>query len=163
MLCHVAEVKYLMYLCAGIGLVAFLGLARTHLAENKRIRYTHSFTFSRSSVVVNPFTLQPLAPAEVEERRRRFCFVPVQGLLFVFLWKSETQFSVYFVPLRQGRRAKRRGWINLSPLTLPPAGGLGVLHARRNAKRGGNCREDGDYDVEDFSPGCVVVECSHSV
>ena len=38
--------------------------------------------------------------------------------------ESETQFSVYFVPLRQVGRAKRRGWINLSPLTLPPAGGL---------------------------------------
>ena len=45
-----------------------------------------------------------------------------------FLWKSETQFSVYFVPLRQVGRAKRRGWINLSSLTLPPAGGLGDFY-----------------------------------
>ena len=28
---------------------------------------------------------------------------------------------------------------------------------------GGECREDGDEDVEDFSPGGVVVESSHSV
>ena len=99
--------------------------------------------------------------AEVEERRRRFTS-DMPGTAFC-LWKAKLSFPFSFVPLRQVGRAKRRGWINLSPLTLPPAGGLGVLHARRNAKRGGNCREDGDYDVEDFSPGCVVVECSHSV
>ena len=35
-------------------------------------------------------------------------------------------------------------------------------HAARRAECGGNCREDGDYDVEDLAPSCVVVECSHS-
>ncbi len=35
-------------------------------------------------------------------------------------------------------------------------------HAARRAKRGGNGREDGDYDVEDLAPSCVVVEGSHS-
>ena len=35
-------------------------------------------------------------------------------------------------------------------------------HAARRAKGGGNCREDGDYDVEDLAPSAVVVECSHS-
>ena len=35
------------------------------------------------------------------------------------------------------------------------------LRARLHPKGGGDCREDGDYDVEDFTPGCVVVECSH--
>ena len=37
-----------------------------------------------------------------------------------------------------------------------------VLHATRCGKGGGDCREDGDYDVEDFAPSGVVVECSHS-
>ena len=37
-----------------------------------------------------------------------------------------------------------------------------VLHATRRAKRSCNCREDGDYDVEDLAPSGVVVECSHS-
>ena len=37
-----------------------------------------------------------------------------------------------------------------------------LLHATRRAKRSCDCREYGDYDVEDFSPGGVVVECSHS-
>ena len=36
-------------------------------------------------------------------------------------------------------------------------------HATRRAKRGGNGREDGDYDVEDLAPSAVVVECSHFV
>ena len=49
-------------------------------------------------------------------------------------------------------------------LPLPHREGWGgSSHATCRAKRGGNGREDGDYDVEDFSPGCVVVECSHSV
>ena len=37
-----------------------------------------------------------------------------------------------------------------------------LLHATRRAKGCGDCREDGDYDVEDFAPSGVVVECSHS-
>ena len=44
-----------------------------------------------------------------------------------------------------------------------PKGQRGALHATRRAKRSCNCREDSDYDVEDFSPGGVVVECTHSV
>ena len=38
-----------------------------------------------------------------------------------------------------------------------------VLHATRRAKRGSDCREDGDYDVEDLAPSGVVVEGSHSL
>ena len=38
-----------------------------------------------------------------------------------------------------------------------------LSHAARRAECGGNGREDGDYDVEDFAPSCVVVECSHFV
>ena len=52
----------------------------------------------------------------------------------------------------------------LSRLYCSPSlqGGMGwVLHATRRAKGGGDCREDGDYDVEDFAPSGVVVECSH--
>ena len=37
-----------------------------------------------------------------------------------------------------------------------------LSHATRRAECGGDCREDGDYDVEDLAPGGVVVECSHS-
>ena len=37
-----------------------------------------------------------------------------------------------------------------------------LSHATRRAKRSGNGREDGDYDVEDLSPSAVVIECSHS-
>ena len=36
------------------------------------------------------------------------------------------------------------------------------LHARRYSKGSCYCREYGDEDVEDFTPGGVVVECSHS-
>ena len=36
------------------------------------------------------------------------------------------------------------------------------LHARRYSKGGGDCREYGDEDVEDFAPSGVVVEGSHS-
>ena len=36
-------------------------------------------------------------------------------------------------------------------------------HTGLRPKRGGYGREDGDEDVEDFSPGAVVVESSHSV
>ena len=38
-----------------------------------------------------------------------------------------------------------------------------LSHATRCGKGGGDCREDGDYDVEDLAPSCVVVECSHFV
>ena len=54
-----------------------------------------------------------------------------------------------------------------SPLSQGDKGGdaqraEGGSHATCRAKGGGNCREDGDYDVEDFAPSGVVVECSHS-
>ena len=64
----------------------------------------------------------------------------------------------------QGLKSRGRGWINLSPLTLPPCRGIegGFLHARLNTKSGGQCREDCDYDIEDFAPGSIVIECSHS-
>ena len=38
-----------------------------------------------------------------------------------------------------------------------------LSHATRRAECGGNCREDGDYDVEDLAPSAVVVKCSHFV
>ena len=44
-----------------------------------------------------------------------------------------------------------------------PSTAVWRLHATRRAKRSCNCREYGDYDVEDFTPGGVVVECSHGV
>ena len=37
------------------------------------------------------------------------------------------------------------------------------LHARGCGKGCGNCREDGDYYVEDLAPESVVVESSHFV
>ena len=37
------------------------------------------------------------------------------------------------------------------------------LHTTLRPKRGGQSREDGDEDVEDFSPGGIVVESSHGV
>ena len=37
-----------------------------------------------------------------------------------------------------------------------------LSHATRRAECGCDCREDGDYDVEDLAPSAVVVECSHS-
>ena len=40
---------------------------------------------------------------------------------------------------------------------------MGPLHTALCSEGGGQSREDGDEDVEDFSPGAVVVECSHSV
>ena len=40
---------------------------------------------------------------------------------------------------------------------------MNLLHATRRAKRGSNCREDSDYDVEDLAPNGVVVKCSHSL
>ena len=51
--------------------------------------------------------------------------------------------------------------------SLPYRGGLGrgppfVLHATRCTEGGGDCREDGDYYVEDLTPESVVVESSHS-
>ena len=36
------------------------------------------------------------------------------------------------------------------------------LHATSCGKGGGDSREDGDYDIEDFTPESVVVESSHS-
>ena len=44
-------------------------------------------------------------------------------------------------------------------------GGLGwvSLHTALCPEGGGDGREDGDENVEDFSPGGVVVESSHSV
>ena len=67
-------------------------------------------------------------------------------------------------PETGGSPRRGRGWINLSPFTLPPCRGIeGVfLHATRRAECGGNCRKDSDYDVEDFAPSGVVVKCSHS-
>ena len=67
-------------------------------------------------------------------------------------------------PETGGSPRRGRGWINLSPLTLPPCRGIeGVfLHARLSTERGGQCRKDCDYDVEDFAPSAVVVKCSHS-
>ena len=41
--------------------------------------------------------------------------------------------------------------------------GVGLLHTTLRPKRSGQSRKDGDEDVEDFTPGGVVVECSHSV
>ena len=35
------------------------------------------------------------------------------------------------------------------------------LHATRCGEGGGDSREDGDYDIEDFTPESVVVESSH--
>ena len=45
------------------------------------------------------------------------------------------------------------------------SGGLvwSFSHTGLRPKRSGQSREDGDEDVEDFTPGAVVVECSHSV
>ena len=40
---------------------------------------------------------------------------------------------------------------------------MGPLHTALSPEGGGYGRKDGDEDVEDFSPGGVVVESSHSV
>ena len=40
---------------------------------------------------------------------------------------------------------------------------MGPLHTALGSEGGGQSREDGDEDVEDFTPGAVVVESSHSV
>ena len=47
----------------------------------------------------------------------------------------------------------------------PLQGGTGWVcsHTALCPEGGGYGREDGDEDVEDFSPGGVVVESSHSV
>ena len=37
-----------------------------------------------------------------------------------------------------------------------------ISHATCHAEGGSNCREYGDYDVEDLAPSAVVVESSHS-
>ena len=47
-----------------------------------------------------------------------------------------------------------------------PRRGEGVDNSSHTAlctEGGGYCRKDSDEDVEDFSPGGVVVESSHSV
>ena len=51
------------------------------------------------------------------------------------------------------------------PLTKCPGedGRCLFLHTTLCPKRGGYGREDGDEDVEDFSPGGIVVESSHCV
>ena len=38
-----------------------------------------------------------------------------------------------------------------------------VLHTALSSEGGGDGRKDGDEDVKDFTPGGIVVECSHSV
>ena len=38
-----------------------------------------------------------------------------------------------------------------------------LSHATRRAECGDNGREDCDYDVEDFAPCSIVIECSHSL
>ena len=43
-----------------------------------------------------------------------------------------------------------------------PRGQRGSSHATCRAECSCNCREGGDYDVEDLAPSAVVVECSHS-
>ena len=40
---------------------------------------------------------------------------------------------------------------------------MGPLHTALRSEGGGYGRKDGEEDVEDFSPGGIVVECSHSV
>ena len=66
---------------------------------------------------------------------------------------------------------ERTGVGLLAVVTTPsPCGRVGEgsvvpfgLHAALCSEGGGYGRKDGDEDVEDFSPGGVVVECSHSV
>ena len=67
--------------------------------------------------------------------------------------------SDFIHPLRASRS---------SPLSQGDKGGMprgqrGALHATRRAECGGDSREDGDYDVEYFTPESVVVEGSHFV
>ena len=50
----------------------------------------------------------------------------------------------------------------LSLIRSLPFSPFRLSHAARRAKGGQNCREYGDYDVEDFAPSGVVVEGSHS-
>ena len=42
-----------------------------------------------------------------------------------------------------------------------PKGQRGFLHATRCTEGGSDCREDGDYYVEDLTPESVGVESSH--
>ena len=66
---------------------------------------------------------------------------------------------------------ERTGVGLLAVVTTPsPCGRVGEgsvvpfsLHTALSPEGGGYGREDGDEDVEDFSPGGVVVESSHSV
>ena len=44
-----------------------------------------------------------------------------------------------------------------------PFSAFRLSHATRCTEGGGDCREDGDYYVEDLTPESVVVECSHFV
>ena len=47
-----------------------------------------------------------------------------------------------------------------------PEGGRGWIissHTALCTEGGGECRKDGDENVEDFTPGGIVVESSHSV
>ena len=56
--------------------------------------------------------------------------------------------------------------IPIVPSYVPSLAGrvrVGPLHTALCAEGGGYGRKDGDEDVEDFSPGGVVVESSHSV
>ena len=72
--------------------------------------------------------------------------------------------NIHFLPLRLGEYpAGVWGWI------VPsiegggmPKGQRGSLHATRCTEGGSDCREDGDYYVEDLTPESVVVESSHS-
>ena len=50
----------------------------------------------------------------------------------------------------------------ISPSLTGRAGVGPLLHARLSTERGCYGREDGNYDVEDLAPSCVVIECSHS-
>ena len=62
-------------------------------------------------------------------------------------------------PETGGSPRRGRGWIVFRFLFSP----FRLSHATRCGKGGGNCREDGDYYVEDLSPESVVVEGSHFV
>ena len=61
-------------------------------------------------------------------------------------------------PETGGSPRRGRGWIVFSFPFSP----FRLSHATRRSKRSCDCRKDSDYDVEDFSPGAVVVEGSHS-
>ena len=58
-----------------------------------------------------------------------------------------------------------RGLLVVVTTSPPLQGGLGwvSLHTALCTEGGGYGRKDGDEDVEDFTPGGIVVESSHSV